>query len=202
MRATLLSTLLFCILLPVNAVEARQDSGARSAVEFPDRHDHAVTRTGSVRIKGSLVEYRVTLGKQPVYDEDGHVTASLFYTFYERTNGAPTAERPLVISFNGGPGSASLWMHLGYTGPKRLNIDAEGFPVQPYGIRDNEHSILDVADIVFVNPVNVAFSRAAEGVDPKQFFGVNEDVAYLADWIGLLVSRHDRWTSPKFLIGE
>lgn len=202
MRATLLLTLLSCFLLPVTAVEARQDAGARSAVEFPDRHDHSVTRTGSVKIKGSLVEYRATIGKQPVYDTDGHVTASLFYTFYERTNGAPTQERPLVISFNGGPGSASLWMHLGYTGPKRLNIDAEGFPVQPYGIRDNEHSILDVADIVFVNPVNVAFSRAADGVDPKQFFGVNEDIAYLADWIGLFVSRHDRWTSPKFLIGE
>lgn len=194
--------ILVALLSATLSVQARQDSGKRSFVEFPDRHDHEMSVTDAVRIKGTSVEYKVSFGKQPVYDDDGNPSASLFYTFYERTNGGPTAERPLVISFNGGPGSASLWMHLGYTGPKRLNIDSEGFPIQPYGVRDNEHSILDVADIVFVNPVNVAFSRAAEGVEPEQFFGVNEDVAYLADWIGTFVSRHGRWTSPKFLIGE
>ena len=181
---------------------ARQDTGARAIVDGQNPYDHAETLTGSVSILGHEVEYDVTFGKQPVYDEDGNVSAALFYTFYERTNGDPTVDRPLMISFNGGPGSASVWMHLGYTGPKRLKIDAEGFPVQPYGVRDNEHSILDVADIVFVNPVNVAFSRVAEGVEPEQFFGVDEDVAYLADWIDTFVTRHGRWTSPKFLIGE
>jgi carboxypeptidase C (cathepsin A) len=199
MKRLILLTALLTVTL---GAHARQDTGARSSVEFPDRHDHELKKTGTVRIKGAAVEYTVRFGKQPVYDENGNPSASLFYTFYERTNGAPKEERPLVISFNGGPGSASLWMHLGYTGPKRLVIDAEGFPVQPYGIRDNEHSILDVADIVFVNPVNVAFSRAAEGVETDQFFGVNEDVAYLADWIDTFVSRNGRWTSAKFLIGE
>jgi len=167
-----------------------------------DPNDHSSTESRSVVIKGEQVEYDVTFGKQPVFDSEGKTIAGLFYTFYERTNGKPNVERPLVFSFNGGPGSASVWMHIGYTGPKRLVIDDEGFPIQPYGVQDNEHSILDVADIVFINPVNTAFSRAAEGVETEQFFGVNEDVEYLARWLDTFVSRHERWTSSKFLIGE
>jgi carboxypeptidase C (cathepsin A) len=94
-------------------------------------------------------------------------------------------------------------MHLGYTSPKHLAISDEGFPVQPYGVEDNEHSILDVADIVYVNPVNTGFSRILDEEVPRdEFFGVNADVDYLADWIDTFVSRHDRWRSPKYLIGE
>jgi carboxypeptidase C (cathepsin A) len=115
---------------------------------------------------------------------------------------ADRSGRPLMISFNGGPGSASLWMHLGYTSPKQLLIDDEGYPVQPYGVRDNPHSIIDVADIVYVNPVNTGFSRIVGEAEREQFFGVNEDVAYLAGWIDTFVSRRGRWPSPKFLIGE
>ncbi len=93
-------------------------------------------------------------------------------------------------------------MHLGYTSPKRLKISDEGFPVQPYGVEDNSHSILDVADIVYVNPVNTGFSRILNDGEPEQFFGVNEDLKYLADWIDTFISRQDRWESPKYLIGE
>jgi carboxypeptidase C (cathepsin A) len=116
------------------------------------------------------------------------------------------ANRPLLISFNGGPGSASVWMHVAYTGPKILNIDAEGYPVQPYGFHENPHSILDVADIVFVNPANTGYSRTipetGKEVNRDKFFGVNADIEYLAEWLNTFVSRHERWTSPKFLIGE
>ena len=164
--------------------------------------DTTFTSTHTVTIEGQRVPYRTTVGNQPVWDRDGEAVATLFYTYYERTDVQDRASRPLVISFNGGPGSASLWMHIGYTGPKLLNIDDEGYPTQPYGIRDNPHSILDVADIVYVNPVNVAFSRMLEGADREMFFGVNEDIAYLADWIDNFVARNGRWASPKFLIGE
>jgi hypothetical protein len=109
--------------------------------------------------------------------------ASLFYVYYERSDVRDRTDRPLVFSFNGGPGSASVWMHIGYTGPKLLVIDDEGFPVRPYGVRDNPHSILDVADIVYIDPVNTGFSRILNDADRSQFFGVNEDVAYLARWI-------------------
>jgi carboxypeptidase C (cathepsin A) len=164
--------------------------------------DTAFTSNHVVTIEGQRVPYRATVGNQPVWDRDGEAVATLFYTYYERTDVRDRAARPLVISFNGGPGSGSLWMHIGYTGPKLLNIDDEGFPVQPYGVRDNPHSILDIADIVYVNPVNVAFSRMLEGADREMFFGVNEDIAYLADWIDNFVGRNGRWASPKFLIGE
>ena len=97
-------------------------------------------------------------------------------------------------------------MHLAYTGPKILKIDEEGYPVQPYGYKSNPNSILDVADIVFINPVNTAYSRIleveGEKADREQFFGINEDIQYLAEWLNTFVSRKQRWESPKYLIGE
>lgn len=162
-----------------------------------------VTTTATVTIKGKPVPYKVTAGSQPVWNAEGKAIASLFYTYYERTDVPDKSRRPFIMSFNGGPGSASVWMHLAYTGPKILSIDSEGYPVQPYGIKDNPHSILDVADIVFIDPVNTGFSRI---LDPKAekstFFGVNADIKYLADWLDVFVSRNGRWTSPKYLIGE
>jgi len=164
--------------------------------------EHAVSSQHTATIKGQRVPYRATAGTLPVYDTEGNPIASVFYVFYERTDVQDKTRRPLMISFNGGPGSSSAWMHLGYTGPKRVNIDDEGNPVQPYGVRDNPESIIDVADIVYVDPVNVGFSRPLEGVDRRQFFGVNQDIDYLGRWIELFVTRYGRWTSPKFLIGE
>ncbi|MCU0368971.1 MAG: carboxypeptidase [Cyclobacteriaceae bacterium] len=165
--------------------------------------ESAVPSIGQVTIKGKVVPYKVTAGTQPVFNAEGKPSASLFYTYYERTDVTDKSKRPLVMSFNGGPGSASVWMHVAYTGPKQLNIDSEGYPVQPYGVRDNPNSILDVADIVYIDPVNTGFSRI---LDPKAekstFFGVNADIKYLADWLDVFVSRTGRWTSPKYLIGE
>jgi carboxypeptidase C (cathepsin A) len=177
---------------------ARQE--ADGAVRFPA--DSVIRRDGMVTIKGQRVPYRVTVGNQPVWDDSGSPIATVFHIYYERTDVTDRSTRPLMISFNGGPGSASVWMHIAYTGPKLLRIDAEGFPVQPYGVQDNPHSILDVADIVYVDPVNTGFSRIIGDQRREQFFGVNEDIAYLARWIDAFVSRHGRWTSPKYLIGE
>ena len=165
--------------------------------------DTTLTETDQVTIEGEQVPYEVTTGTQPVYGEDGSTDAALHYTYYRRTDVDDEGRRPLVVSFNGGPGSGSLWMHLGYTSPKHLVIGDEGQPVQPYGVEDNEHSILDVADIVYVNPVNTGFSRVLDDeVDEETYFGVNADVEYLADWLDTFVSRHNRWRSPKYLIGE
>jgi len=183
------------------AAQAMRDNmpEARRATPF----ESSITTSHEATIKGQRVPYTATAGTQPVWDEDGKEIATLFYVYYERSNINDKTRRPLVISFNGGPGSASVWMHIGYTGPKFLNIDDEGFPVQPYGVGDNPHSILDVADIVYVDPVNVGFSRILdEDTNRSTFFGVNQDVAYLADWIETFVTRQSRWPSPKFLIGE
>jgi carboxypeptidase C (cathepsin A) len=168
--------------------------------------DTIVVTNYSTTIKGKTIDYQAQTGTQPVWDKDGNPIATLFYTFYRRTDVKNGSQRPLIFSFNGGPGSASVWMHLAYTGPKILKIDDEGYPIQPYGYKSNPNSILDVADIVFINPVNTAYSRIlevnGEKADGKQFFGINEDVQYLADWLNTFVSRKQRWESPKYLIGE
>lgn len=168
--------------------------------------DTIVVTNHSTTIKGKTIDYQAQTGTQPVWDTDGNPIATLFYTFYRRTDVKNGSQRPLIFSFNGGPGSASVWMHLAYTGPKILKIDDEGYPIQPYGYKSNPNSIVDVADIVFINPVNTAYSRIlevnGEKADGKQFFGINEDVQYLADWLNTFVSRKQRWESPKYLIGE
>ena len=159
--------------------------------------------TGEATIKGKRVPYKATAGTMPVWNEEGKPIATLFYTFYERTDVNDKANRPLVVSFNGGPGSGSLWMHLAYTGPYILNIDDEGYPLQPYGVKQNPHSILDVADIVYVDPVNTGYSRILDKDVPRStFFGINADIKYLSDWVKTFVTRQNRWQSPKYLIGE
>ena len=165
--------------------------------------DSAVITKSEVTIKGQRIPYTAAAGSMPVWDEEGKPIAGVFYTYYERTDITDRAARPLVISFNGGPGTPSVWMEIGYTGPRRLNIDDEGFPIQPYGVKENPNSILDVADIVYLDPVNTGFSRAvSKDIPTSRFFGVNEDIKYLAQWISTFVSRKNRWASPKFLIGE
>ncbi len=165
--------------------------------------DSTITTTHQVTVKGKRFGYRATTGTQPVWNEDGKPIAALFYTYYERSDIKDRASRPLMISFNGGPGSASVWMHVAYTGPRILQIDDEGYPIQPYGVRENPHSILDVADIVFVNPVNTGYSRILDKeVDKETFFGVEADIKYLAEWLNTFVTRNNRWSSPKYLIGE
>jgi carboxypeptidase C (cathepsin A) len=208
------SKLAILMLLAISAAASAQDADKTPALskeraaelqshERLLKADAQVSKTGQVTIKGKSVPYKVTAGTQPVWDKDGKVTASLFYTYYQRTDVADKSKRPLVLSFNGGPGSASVWMHVAYTGPKVLNLDAEGYPVQPYGVKDNPHSILDVADIIYIDPVNTGFSRILDGkADRARFFGVNADIQYLAEWVSTFVSREGRWTSPKYLIGE
>jgi len=169
--------------------------------------ESAIHTKHTVTIKNKLIPYSATAGTQPVWDKDGKVIASLFYTYYKRSDIKNDANRPLIISFNGGPGSASVWMHIAYTGPQILKIDDEGYPVQPYGIRENPYSVLDVADIVFINPVNTGYSRIINSdkdkkVDRKQFFGINADIKYLAEWVNTFVTKNNRWRSPKYLIGE
>ena len=168
--------------------------------------DTTVITNHTTTIKGQKISYTATTGTQPVWDKDGKAIATLYYTYYKRSNAGSSANRPLLISFNGGPGSASVWMHVAYTGPKVLKIDEEGYPQQPYGVRENEHSILDIADIVYVNPVNTGYSRTISSEDKEvkreTFFGINADIKYLAGWLNTFVNRHNRWLSPKFLIGE
>ncbi|MBT7815924.1 MAG: carboxypeptidase, partial [Polaribacter sp.] len=168
--------------------------------------DTTIVTLNSVTIKGKKVPYKAITGMQPVWNSNGKIVASLYYTYYSRTDIKDKSKRPIIMSFNGGPGSASVWMHIAYTGPKILKIDDEGNPIQPYGIKDNPYSVLDEADIVFINPVNTGYSRPViakgEKIDKKYFFGVNADAKYLADWLTTFMTRNNRWLSPKYIIGE
>lgn len=190
----ILTVAFFCLLL--SAVTAAAQERALPA-------DETVVTRHEVTIKGKRIAYTATAGTQPVWNAAGKPVAALFYTYYERSDIGDKASRPIIFSFNGGPGSASVWMHIAYTGPRILQIDTEGFPVQPYGVKENPHSILDVADIVFIDPVNTGYSRILDEKAPREdFFGVNADVKYLAEWLNTFVSRVNRWQSPKYLIGE
>lgn len=206
-----LATLVAVALLPGTAFVSPLDAQTRAIAvvdpdDYPDRVtiplESAVTTEHTVTIDGQVIPYSATAGTLPVYNPEGEAVAAVFYVYYERTDVDDRGDRPLTFSFNGGPGSSSIWMHLGYTSPRMLNIDDEGNPIRPFGVRENPYSIIDVTDIVYVDPVNVGLSRMVEGADRTQFFGVNEDVAYLASWIELFVNRHNRWASPVFLKGE
>lgn len=177
-----------------------------NAQELKLETNKKVVTSNQVTINGQLINYQATTGTQPVWDTNGKEIAFLHYTYYQRKDIKKIEERPLLISFNGGPGSASVWMHLAYTGPRILKIDEEGYPIQPYGFKENPHSVLDVADILYVNPVNTGYSRTipmdGKDVDKSKFFGINADIKYLAEWINTFISRNNRWLSPKYLIGE
>ncbi len=213
MKQPLLLFSALCLLFSTTDFHAQKKGGEpapktnyRRSVERHIPIDTVITTQHSVTINGTPINYTVNTGTQPVWDELGKPIAALHYTYYTRNNVKDKASRPLLISFNGGPGSGSVWMHLAYTGPRVLKIDDEGYPVQPYGVSENPFSILDVTDIVYVNPANTGYSRTipetGDEVDRKKFFGINADIKYLAEWLNTFVTRNNRWSSPKYLIGE
>jgi len=151
---------------------------------------------------GQSISYTATAGTLPIR-ENGEVTAKMFYVAYVKDGVENPADRPLFFSFNGGPGSASVWMHMGYTGPRHVTYDEDGFALlPPGGVEDNPHAILDVADIVYIDPIGTGFSRMTEGQPPHKYHGIDVDIASVAEFIRLWTTRNDRWDSPKFLIGE
>jgi carboxypeptidase C (cathepsin A) len=157
----------------------------------------------TLTLDGKKLPYTATAGTLLLKDEDGTVKASVFYVAYTLEGVKDPADRPVTFSFNGGPGAASLWVHLGAFGPKKVERTAEGMGLPPPGrLVDNEDSILDVTDLVFIDPVSTGYSRPAPGQDPKQFHGVQQDVEWVAEFIRLWVTRNQRWASPKLVAGE
>lgn len=150
---------------------------------------------------GVKMAYTAIAGETFLKDKDGTPTAAIFATTYLKDN--PEPNRPVFFLFNGGPGSGSLWLHMGAFGPKRVNIpDAKDDGAAPYDISDNPESLLDMADLVFIDPVGTGWSRALGKTDPKSFWGVNADAQSIAQFIRLWLNEHNRWNAPKFLGGE
>lgn len=157
----------------------------------------------SFTANGETVSYTAIAGDTWLRDMDGNPTASIFSFTYLRTD-IQDAARPVVFVFNGGPGSASIWIHMGAIGPRRVVLDADVNPsnVPPFGLEDNPNSILDVADLVFIDPVGTGFSVPLNGTDPRTFWGVDEDAEAVAQFIELWLSEHGRWNAPKYVLGE
>lgn len=161
----------------------------------------------SITLNGKLLKYTVTAGTMILKEEDEEEgqkeKASIFYIAYTLDGVKDAAKRPITFSFNGGPGSSSVWLHLGVLGPKRVLMDDEGKPFPPpYKLIENEYSSLDKTDLVFIDPVSTGFSRPVPGEEAKQFHDIKADVESIGDFIQLFTSRTKRWSSPKFIIGE
>jgi len=153
-------------------------------------------------IPSQVLRYRATVGELPLKNEAEKTTAHIFYTAYTVAHAAPQ-QRPLIFVFNGGPGSASIWLHMGALGPKRVDMGAEGFmPPPPYRLVDNVHTWLDLGDLVFIDPIGTGFSRALDPADNEKYWSLEADLQAVGEFIRLYLSRNQRWTSPLYLVGE
>jgi carboxypeptidase C (cathepsin A) len=154
-------------------------------------------------LEGRSLKYVARSGSIALKDDCDETEADIFFTAYELEGGGDTDKRPLTFAFNGGPGSASIWLHMGALGPKRVRMEPEGWmPAPPYTYEDNPQTWLDQTDLVFIDPVGTGFSRAAKPELDKKFMSVKGDVESVGEFIRLYLTRYKRWTSPLFLAGE
>jgi len=176
---------------------------AKPATESaPPKEESSVT-DHTIRLGGQTIPYKATAATILVKDDKGEPTGSIFYMAYTRSDVKDLSQRPLAFLYNGGPGSSSVWLHMGAFGPRRvITANAEATPPAPYKLLDNEQCLLDRADLVFIDPVGTGFSRAVGKAKDKDFWGIDQDVKSLAQFVNSYVSRNSRWNSPKFLIGE
>jgi carboxypeptidase C (cathepsin A) len=172
-------------------------------IVIPNATNRPVFTTNTVTIGGERVKYVAETGMLPVLKKDGSTLASVFYVAYTRVGETNKATRPITFCFNGGPGSSSIWLHLGALGPRRVKMNPDGtLPPPPFQLIDNEYSLLNASDLVFIDPVATGFSRAAKDNKAKDFFGDSADLDSIGEFIRLWTTRHDRWLSPKYLFGE
>lgn len=182
-----------------------QDKSEKNKSEQPKKElspEESSTTTHTIEIQGKAITYDATAATMHLKDADGTPKASVFYVAYAKGGKEKSSDRPITFCFNGGPGSSSIWLHMGVFGPKRAVIEDLAYGQPPYHFVENEFSILDMTDLVFIDPVSTGYSRAAPGEDVKQFHGLEEDVKWVAEFIRQYITRYDRWESPKFLAGE
>src|SRR5467141_1153891 len=198
------------LFLGMNQSLAQQQPPQDKAAEKPKEEkkppvpeEKVVQTKHSLKVGGQEIKYTATAGTILLKLEDGSPKASIFYVAYIKDDVSDASQRALTFSFNGGPGSASVWLHLGLFGPRRVQMgDAGNLLPPPYKLVDNDVSLLDISDLVFIDPVSTGYSRAVPGETPQQFYGITPDVESVADFIRLYTTRNKRWSSPKFLAGE
>lgn len=187
---------------PAPSAPAATTSAPAGRPSAADTADRVVETVHSARIGGTEFRYTATVGRLVLRHANGKPRGHMFFTYYQR-EGQDVKSRPITYSYNGGPGSPSIWLHMGLMGPKRVQMATDGFqPGPPYTLIDNDDSPLDVTDIVMIDPVQTGYSRAAEGEDVRQFTGVRQDVESVGEFIRLFTTKFNRWSSPKYLLGE
>ncbi len=195
MRTVTAAALCALVLVPGGLVAQEMDAGDAAPSRWESHH--------SIVVGGETVEYEAVVGSIILRDNEAKATGELFYTAYFRTNGADPASRPVVFSYNGGPGSASFWLHMGIMGPRRVvtpNVGQQAPP--PYPLEDNQYTLLDNADIVMIDPIGTGFSRPVGDTPGTDFWGLDEDASSLTQFIRRFLSEYGRWNSPRYLLGE
>ena len=180
------------------------DHAEPHANDAPEIFEEApIVTAREIELGGDTLSYRATVGKMPLKDEKDKIVAQIFYTAYTLASDDDPSSRPLIFVFNGGPGSSSVWLHMGALGPKRVDMGDEGFmPPPPYKLVDNSHTWLDLGDIVLIDPVGTGYSRAVDPADNEKYWGLEEDLEAVGEFIRLYLSRNKRWASPLYLVGE
>ena len=184
---------------------ARQTPKPAQTTEKPsgtDKDHETVVTKHSLKLGDQTIAYTATAGTLPLKNDKGETEANLFYIAYTH-NDKDASKRPLMFSFNGGPGSSSVWLHLGVLGPKRVEFpDGPDIPKPPYRLVDNDATWLKATDLVFIDPVGTGYSRASKPELNAKFHGLTGDIASVGDFIRLYLTRNDRWSSPLYLVGE
>ena len=155
-----------------------------------------------ITVDGKLLKYSATTGRLPIKRGDGKIEAEMFFVAYT-LDGQDAAKRPVTFAFNGGPGSSTIWLHMGALGPRKVVLQPEGFmPPAPYHIEDNPYTLLDKTDLVLIDAIGTGFSRAADAEMFKKFWGVKGDIEAFSEFIRLYITRNERWSSPLYILGE
>ncbi len=186
-----------------SAEDAGRDTGKDDKEEHFDVSEVApVVTQHQTTVNGALLKYTATTGRLPLKRPDGKIEAEMFFVAYT-LDGQDPAKRPLTFAFNGGPGSSTIWLHMGALGPKRVAMKPDGFmPPAPYHVEDNPYTLLDKSDLVFIDAMSTGFSRAINSETSKKFLGLQGDIKAFGEFIRLYLTRYERWTSPLFLFGE
>ena len=179
-----------------------KDSTSKKNDEVKEVKERSSTSEHVITLNGKALPYRATAGTLVLRDDKGKPRASMFHIAYAKKDADP-ASRPITFVFNGGPGSAALWLLLGAFGPRRVDIpDALTLPVPPYRLVDNEQTLLDVTDLVFVDPVRTGYSTPEGEAKDEDFLGIDQDLKSVAELIRLYITRNNRWASAKLVAGE
>jgi carboxypeptidase C (cathepsin A) len=207
MRMKWISIAMICLTaagaLAQSAPSSQPSMGATTRSDQITADDKVIVTHHSLTLGGAKLDYQALAGTMMMKDEAGKPKANFFFVAYLKEPAGSSADRPITFVFNGGPGAAAVWLHLGCVGPQRIVLGPDGLPgPPPYGLMDNDQTWLDVSDLVFIDPVGTGYSRPAEGQKATDFYGVKPDLDSVGDFIRLFLNRYQRWDSPKFLAGE